>query len=389
MPRMTIMTMLVKKYLRPMIFGLLMLNVIWRSSPVMRRTTELSFVSSDQNHTMMMDSARTLSNDGSFLPRRYHHQQHQHQHQHPLASARLTIGALGPRGTDRLFLLYYDAVFFMALQYTFYGHSSSISSSSSTTTTAAPLNGSPASTTKPKKRATQSVLEVGCAADPFIDHFTWIPNKYCVAPYHMDYPKIDDPKTSTNKPTQNSSTHLYVADFLTWTPPPPPAVSSSSSSSSSTITTATPNNNQTNTTTLYDLVLCSQVVEHVEDPRAFVQKLLQMTNPASGGIAIISVPYLWGPIGVHLTHYISEKTLLEWSHPYLPIETRIVKEPNLIARLVAVYRPSDLNYRYPPKPHRLSSEFYYRNKDKIEKASNNKKNINNNNSSNNTKKAIR
>jgi hypothetical protein len=240
---MTTMTMLVKKYLRPMIFSLLMLNVIWLSSPVMRRTMELSFISSNQNYTMMMDNPRTLSNDGSFLPRRYHHQ----QHQHPLASVTPPIGALGPKGTAQLFLLYYDAVFFMVLQYTFYGHSSS---STTTTTTVAPLNGSPASATKTRKRATQSVLEVGCAADPFIDHFTWIPNKYCVALYHMDYRKIDDPKTTTNKTTQNSSTHLYVADFPTWTPPPPPLAVSSPSSSVS--TTATTNNNQTNTTILYD-----------------------------------------------------------------------------------------------------------------------------------------
>jgi hypothetical protein len=309
-----------------------------------------------------------------------------------LASVTPTIGALGPKGTDRRFLLYYDAVFFMALQYTFYGHSSSSSSSSSsastTATTAAPA-GNPGTTTTTtttttNKRATQSVLEVGCAADPFIDQLTWIPNKYCVAPYHQDYPTIDDPSTTTNKPTQNSSTHLYVADFLTWTPPPPTASApSSSSSSSSTTSHQNATTTTTTTTSLYDLVLCSQVVEHVPDPRAFVQKLLQMTNPETGGIAIISVPYLWGPISVHVTHSISEFTLLEWSHPYVPIETRIVKEDNLIARLIAVYRPSDLHYRYTDKPHRLSSEFYYRNKNKKKNKAQNKNNNNNNNNTTN------
>jgi len=46
----------------------------------------------------------------------------------------------------------------------------------------------------------------------------------------------------------------------------------------------------------YDLVLCLQVIEHVEDPTGFCRRLL-----AAGKIVIISVPYRW-PAGAKDDH---------------------------------------------------------------------------------------
>jgi SAM-dependent methyltransferase len=361
--------MYLQKYIRLAVLGLLLLSVVWRQSmhsmtTTMMATTESSLFTMHHYHhhidtagmgggTFSSSSSSTAGSTTSSTPPLLAEDEEEKDEdgspllQPPTLTSTTTIGALGPKGTNRQFLIYYDALYFLALQYTSYGHptssrSSSIPSSSSSTTTT--------TSTTTTKRASQSVLEVGCAQDPFIDQLTWIPNKFCVAPYQVDYAKdVSSATTTTNNNNSNKSstsslaetsttttTQMYIADFATWSPPP------------STTTTVVPTTNSNNaTTTTYDLVVCSQVIEHVDDPRSFVQKLLQMTNPESGGIAIISVPYQWRPCGTvcnHKWHYISEQTLLAWSHPYLPIETRIVTERNRLARLIAVYRPSDLNY---------------------------------------------
>jgi SAM-dependent methyltransferase len=355
-----------QKNIRLAVLGLLLLSVAWRQSmhsmtTTMMATTESSLFTTHQYHhhiatagmgsgTFSTSSSSTAGSTSSSTPPLLAEEAEEKDGSLLLAPPTLpsttTIGALGPKGTNRQFLIYYDALYFLALQYTSYGHptgsssSSSIASSSSSTTTT--------TSTTTTKRATQSVLEVGCAQDPFIDQLTWIPNKYCVAPYQVDYNKdVSSATTTTNNNNSNNTstaspaetsttttTQMYIADFATWSPPP-------------STTTVVPTTNSNNATKTYDLVVCSQVIEHVDDPRSFVQKLLQMTNPESGGIAIISVPYQWRPCGTvcnHKWHYISEQTLLSWSHPYLPIETRIVTERNRLARLIAVYRPSDLNY---------------------------------------------
>ena len=82
------------------------------------------------------------------------------------------IGSLGPKGTKRRNLLYYDKLFFTALKY---GYNA------------------------------KSIIEVGCANDPFLKYFSWIGNnninnnnnngndnggngrRICVAPYQVIY----------------------------------------------------------------------------------------------------------------------------------------------------------------------------------------------------------
>ena len=82
----------------------------------------------------------------------------------------------------------------------------------------------------------------------------------------------------------------------------------------------------------FDLVLCLQVLEHLEQPEVFTRKLL-----LTGRLVIISVPYLW-PAALHPTHVqdpVDEAKLVTWAGR-APVETRVVH--NGRARLIAVFR---------------------------------------------------
>jgi 2-polyprenyl-3-methyl-5-hydroxy-6-metoxy-1,4-benzoquinol methylase len=59
----------------------------------------------------------------------------------------------------------------------------------------------------------------------------------------------------------------------------------------------------------YDLVLCLQVLEHLEDPDTFAKKLLK-----TGRTVIISVPYKWpkGACKWHLQDPVTEKKIKSW-----------------------------------------------------------------------------
>jgi hypothetical protein len=82
----------------------------------------------------------------------------------------------------------------------------------------------------------------------------------------------------------------------------------------------------------FDLVLCLQVLEHLDDPRGFAQKLF-----AIGRTIIISVPYKW-PHQFYPPHKqdpVDETKLAGWTRR-TPIETSIVMDNR--ERLIAVYR---------------------------------------------------
>jgi hypothetical protein len=82
----------------------------------------------------------------------------------------------------------------------------------------------------------------------------------------------------------------------------------------------------------FDLVLCLQVLEHLQDPEPFARKLLD-----SGRIVIVLVPYQW-PAGRnprHLQDPVSEAKLIGWAGR-APVETRLVR--NGVDRLIAVFR---------------------------------------------------
>jgi SAM-dependent methyltransferase len=83
----------------------------------------------------------------------------------------------------------------------------------------------------------------------------------------------------------------------------------------------------------FDLVLCLQVLEHLERPRQFARRLLR-----AGLTVIVSVPYRW-PGWVteeHVHDPVDERKLHLWTGRE-PIQTAIVEDLGM-ERLIAVYR---------------------------------------------------
>jgi hypothetical protein len=84
---------------------------------------------------------------------------------------------------------------------------------------------------------------------------------------------------------------------------------------------------------VFDLVLCLQVLEHLEDPRAFCDKLL-----STGQHIIVSVPYQWpeGTCVGHIQDPVDEKKLQSWMRQPA-LEKNIVTDGRM-RRLVAIYK---------------------------------------------------
>lgn len=83
---------------------------------------------------------------------------------------------------------------------------------------------------------------------------------------------------------------------------------------------------------VFDLVLCLQVLEHLSDPHAFMQKLL-----LTGKTLIISVPFMW-PAGLckwHIQDPVTVGKLRHWSGRDW-LSHRIVRDKDR-KRLIAVY----------------------------------------------------
>ena len=62
--------------------------------------------------------------------------------------------------------------------------------------------------------------------------------------------------------------------------------------------------------TTYDIALCLQTLEHLDDPALAFQKVLGMSK-----YSIISLPYMWNEGNkFHKHHYIDEKVIYEWAN---------------------------------------------------------------------------
>jgi len=85
-------------------------------------------------------------------------------------------------------------------------------------------------------------------------------------------------------------------------------------------------------TTIFDCVMCLQVLEHVPDPSAFAAKLLSI-----GKIIVVSVPYEWpdGLCSEHIQDPVSEEDMETWFGK-IPIASIIVRGRKR-HRLVQVY----------------------------------------------------
>ena len=196
------------------------------------------------------------------------------------------IGSLGPSGTERQHYRYYDSLFFIALQY-----------------------GGDAI----------SAVEVGCASDPFLQYLDWIDKRTCVAPYFVDYGENNDQKNDGDNAA--SKIEKVTADFMEYKLP--------------------------NADTKFDLLLCSQVLEHVPNPKPFLKKLLSTAKTC-----IISIPFNWKPCGQscnHITDNITYEMVLKWSAPYVPIYRGVVTEKHdenrrEFRRMILVYIIEELKY---------------------------------------------
>ena len=190
------------------------------------------------------------------------------------------VGSLGPKNTNRKHLRYYDSMYYTALQYGADAH---------------------------------TILEVGCASDPFIKYLDWADKRTCVAPYFVDY-------SSNNAVHKDDKVEKITADFMEY---------------------ELPLNKK------YDLLLCNQVLEHVSNPKSFMLKLID-----SAETSIISVPFDWGNCGSkevkhgcnHVTDNITYERLLMWTHPHKPIHSTIVTEKvdsRFNKRIILVYKSSE------------------------------------------------
>lgn len=192
------------------------------------------------------------------------------------------VGSLGPTNTTRKHLRYYDSMYYTALQYGADAH---------------------------------TILEVGCASDPFIKYLDWADKRTCVAPYFVDY-------SNNNAKRKDDKVEKITADFMEY---------------------ELPLNKK------YDLLLCNQVLEHVGNPKAFMLKLID-----SAETSIISVPFGWGKCRSkgdkhgcnHVTDNITYERLLMWTQPHKPMHSTIVSEKvdsKFNKRIILVYKSSEFN----------------------------------------------
>ena len=87
----------------------------------------------------------------------------------------------------------------------------------------------------------------------------------------------------------------------------------------------------------FDLVLCLQVLEHVDNPHVFSQKLFSI-----GRNIIISVPYKWEESQsiYHIHDPIDENKLKSWTNTD-PDEVFCITESDRTERMIAVYYSKD------------------------------------------------
>jgi hypothetical protein len=136
--------------------------------------------------------------------------------------------------------------------------------------------------------AGSSVLEVGPRDTTFLDWLDWIPRKVAI--------------DRDLQPVIKGATNIQ-GDFLQW-----------------------------RTEEKFDLAVCLQVLEHLEDPVPFAEKLL-----ASASMLIVSVPYRWraGSCKWHRQDPVDLPKLIGWFRQD-PIEYVITRDEGA-ERLVAAF----------------------------------------------------
>lgn len=145
----------------------------------------------------------------------------------------------------------------------------------------------------------QSVIDVGSNGCPYLEWFDWV-----------------DDRTSIDirNPYSSATVDSVKADFLDWEPDKK-----------------------------YDMSLCLQVLEHVDDAFLFAQKLLDLSE-----LAVVSVPYKWpaGRTTGHIHDPVDENKMRQWfgREPNFSYIAAEVVSP--VSRLICVYeRDETIKYR--------------------------------------------
>jgi glycosyltransferase involved in cell wall biosynthesis len=138
-----------------------------------------------------------------------------------------------------------------------------------------------------------SVLDVGARDTPVASWFSWIPARTAI--------DLD------TQPRVPGATNIR-GDFLAYAPEQP-----------------------------FDVVLCLQVLEHLDDPEPFVRRLF-----AVGRNVVISVPYHWpkGMVKEHVQDPVDERKLLCWTKR--PWREHVIVTDDDYARLVAIFDGDEL-----------------------------------------------
>jgi SAM-dependent methyltransferase len=133
-----------------------------------------------------------------------------------------------------------------------------------------------------------SIIDVGCASARYMNWFGWIPRRAL-----LDF----------GIPNKPEGFECIETDFMTFEPEKK-----------------------------FDLALCCQVLEHVEDPKRFCDKLKTIARRL-----IVTVPYKWsGNAPGHIHDPVDEAKLKDWMG-LAPNNQQIIVEPFRESRLIAYY----------------------------------------------------
>lgn len=147
-------------------------------------------------------------------------------------------------------------------------------------------------------RNAKSIIDVGAHKSDMVEWFTWIPKKCTL--------DLTEPYSSEHVEAIQTDFSLYETEQK------------------------------------FDLALCLQVLEHIEDAEAFAQKLFSIARDV-----IISVPYKWphGHTGSHVHDPVDEAKVESWTHRK-PSHSLLVPEP--LMRDEVAYRMINY-YHHDPK----------------------------------------
>ena len=136
-----------------------------------------------------------------------------------------------------------------------------------------------------------SLIDIGSKECEYINWFGWIPDRVSL---------------DINKPYSGAGVRTVVADFLKWAPDK-----------------------------RYDVALCLQVLEHIDDAASFASKLYGLADHL-----VVSVPYKWKESNAgHVQDPISLSKFIAW-FPSPPTWSSVVAEPLLTKndrRIVAYF----------------------------------------------------